>query len=213
MQHYRNGLQAAERVLGTAFFAEHVGHFWGIQETRPYMCARCGLAELLSEAGQHDEAITHYQELLQLNPNDNQGVRYLMLAELLLADRDADAARLLQQHEERSACWAYACALLAFRLDSRGDTAHRLLRDALRINPHVPAVVTSDAPIPRPVVYQPGSVEEACFAAETLQAVYRATPGALNWMAESARDRETKLRNAQRDRRQERKKHPKKRKP
>jgi hypothetical protein len=37
---YEQGVQAGERVLGPEIFAEEVGHFWGIVETRPYMRAR-----------------------------------------------------------------------------------------------------------------------------------------------------------------------------
>ena len=118
-------LQAAERTLGSACFAENVGHFWGITETRPYMRARFGLAESLTAAGRIDEAMTHYQELLRLNPNDNQGVRYVLLPKLLAAGRDVEAARLLKEYDEESANWAYARALLAFRLSGRSAAADR----------------------------------------------------------------------------------------
>ena len=64
------------------------------------MRARFGLAESLTAAGRIDEAITHYQELLRLNPNDNQGVRYVLLPKLLAAGRDVEAARLLKAYDE-----------------------------------------------------------------------------------------------------------------
>ena len=32
---YRKGVEAGERALGTAPFKDDVGHFWGIQKTRP----------------------------------------------------------------------------------------------------------------------------------------------------------------------------------
>lgn len=38
--HYRRGVEAAERTLGSEPFEEDVGHFWGLFETRPYMRAR-----------------------------------------------------------------------------------------------------------------------------------------------------------------------------
>ena len=40
--------------------------------------AREGLANSLWTAGRRDEAERHLQDLLRLNPSDNQGVRYTL---------------------------------------------------------------------------------------------------------------------------------------
>src|SRR5262249_21571932 len=112
---YRQGVEAGERALGTEAFRESVGHFWGVLQTRPYMRARPGLAPSTWTAGRRDEAVGHLQEMLRLNPNDNQGIRYTLAGFLLFLDRDDDAARLLEQYAgEGSATWAYTRALLAF---------------------------------------------------------------------------------------------------
>ena len=89
-KHYEQGVAAGERALGKQAFEEYAGHFWGILETRPYMRAREGLAQCLWEAGQREEAAEHYRELLRLNPDDNQGVRYSLATLLLDLDRDED---------------------------------------------------------------------------------------------------------------------------
>lgn len=188
LDHFRLGMEAAERVLGPEFFAENVGHFWGISETRPYMRARLGVADGLNAIGRIEEGIEHYRDLLRLNPNDNQGVRYMLLPALLAAGRDVEAARLLKEYDEESAVWAYAQVLLAFRLSGRAEAAARELRAALRLNAHVPELLQSDSPIPQPPHYAPGSFEEACIAAEQLRGAFQATPGAVDWIAgESAR--------------------------
>lgn len=75
---YRKGLQAGERALGKNAFKDEVGSFWGILETRPYMRARAGVAQSLWECGQPDEALAHWRDMLRLNPNDNQGIRYVL---------------------------------------------------------------------------------------------------------------------------------------
>ena len=64
----------------------HGGHFWGVLETRPYMRARQGLADTLWRLDRRDEARSHYEEMLRLNPNDNQGIRYLLVMLLLEMD-------------------------------------------------------------------------------------------------------------------------------
>lgn len=189
LDHYQRGMEAAERRLGSEFFAENVGHFWGISDTRPYMRIRLGLANSLAAGGRVDEAIAHYFELLRLNPNDNQGVRYLVLPQLLAVGRDVEAARLLKQFDEETANWAYARALLAFRLGGRCAASRRELDTALRSNPHLPELLGSDSPIPEPPHYALGSFEEACVAAFELRPVFRATPGALEWVLEAHAER------------------------
>src|SRR5947209_27138 len=83
--------------------------------------APLGLAHALWTAGRREEAVGHLQDMLRLNPNDNQGVRYTLAGFLLFLDRDDDLARLLRQYpDEASAAWAYTKALLAFR--QQGDT-------------------------------------------------------------------------------------------
>ena len=46
-----------------------------------------GLAQTLGQLGRVDEAFADFRELLRLNPNDNQCVRYLLLSELVRVDR------------------------------------------------------------------------------------------------------------------------------
>jgi len=92
-----------ECALGEEFCEENRGHFWGILETRPYMRARQELADLLRDEGRADEAIKHYDAMLDLNPNDNQGVRDLLLACYLTCGDLDGARRLFDQYEEDGA--------------------------------------------------------------------------------------------------------------
>lgn len=62
---YAEGVAAGERALGSRVFDEEAGHFWGLVTTRPYMRARCGLAQILEQGGRTDQAIAHYHELLR----------------------------------------------------------------------------------------------------------------------------------------------------
>lgn len=91
LEHYEQGVAAGVRALGADRFEALAGEFWEQLETRPYMRARLGFAQTLRSLGRDDEALTHYRELLRLNPNDNQGVRYLLVVALLELKRDAEA--------------------------------------------------------------------------------------------------------------------------
>src|SRR5713226_6551800 len=100
LEYYRKGVEVAEQALGTKRFKECAGHFWGFLETRPYMRARAGLAATLYAHGEIDVAMSHYQDMLTLNPNDNQGIRYV-LARCLMRKGDTDALKkLLKQYDE-----------------------------------------------------------------------------------------------------------------
>ncbi len=183
---YAQGVAAGERALGEAFFRENAGHFWGILETRPYMRARAGLAQCLWEAGERDAAIAHYQDMLRLNPNDNQGIRDVLLDCLLELDRDEEAGRLLQQYEDDgTATWLYNWALLVFRREGDSTEARRRLKEALRYNPHVPAYLLGRKRIPRelPDLVGFGDENEAIAYAGDALVNWRNTPGALEWLA------------------------------
>lgn len=194
---YRKGVEAGERALGPRPFAEGVGHFWGMLETRPYMRARHGLAGALWESGRHDEALAHWKDLLRLNPADNQGVRDVLVPRLIEQHRDDEARDLLAAYaDDASAMLSYARTLLEFRRCGDGDAARNGLAAALKGNPHVLKYLTGSAAMPRwlPEAYRPGSEDEAQLATAMLAPAWHATEGAVEWLRESR-----KLRKKQRE--------------
>lgn len=180
---YEQALAAAERTLGPDAFTDPDRAFWLDMSTRPYMRARYGVADCLLAQGELEAAVSHFRALLELNPGDNQGVRYRLLPTLLLAGRDADAAALLQESAENSPHFAYAAVLLALRAEDR-PRARRLLRGALKSNRRVPAYLTGQKELPEmlPSSFAIGSVEEAVLCAHDLLDAWLATPGAVEWL-------------------------------
>ncbi len=185
---YMEGVDAGKRALGTQFFDEEAGHFWGILQTRPYMRARFGLAQCLEELGNLDEAVGHYRELLRLNPNDNQGVRDILLPCLLKVNADNEAAELLKQYKEDKflAIWCYTRALLTFRQKGHTATARNHLKKAIGVNRYVPKYLLGYEEMPEllPSSYSPGSEEEAVICAELLVDVWEETEDAMEWLDE-----------------------------
>jgi tetratricopeptide (TPR) repeat protein len=160
---YTQGVAAGERALGARMFAENAGRFWGLITTRPYMRARFGLAQCLEELGRRDEAIGHYRELLRLNPNDNQGVRYSLLPALFTSGLDDEAGALLQQFgDEPTALWLYGRTLWTFRREGDSPVARASLRRALGANRRVPKYLTGKKELPHadPPSYALRSEEE-----------------------------------------------------
>lgn len=184
---YAKAVDAGELAIGPKGFKEYAGHFWGFLETRPYMRARAGLAGTLSELGDEDAAIRHYRDMLKLNPNDNQGIRYILAACLLRRGEEAGLKELLAAYEdEGSAYWLYTRALLAFR-EGGGDKeqAVTLVKDAWSANEHVPAILAGTTP---PVFEGSGYVtvggpDEATHYFTEFGPAWHRTPGAVEWLA------------------------------
>jgi tetratricopeptide (TPR) repeat protein len=190
LRHYERGVAAGERSLGPGALERDAGRFWRLGETRPYMRARLGLAHALWTAGRREEAVGHLQDLLRLNPDDHQSVRYTLAGFLLFLDRDDDLAQLLRQYgEDDSAAWAYTRALLAFR--QQGDTidARRLLKAGKKTNKHVPDYLLGRKipPAGPPGRYRIGDESEALNYIGSFLAGWKSTAGAVAWLRANAK--------------------------
>lgn len=182
----QRAVRAAELALGPKTFKALEGEFWGCLETRPYMRARHHLGLELDSAGRPAEAAEVYVDMLRLNPNDNQGVRYLLLDLLILLGRHEEAAELIKQYvNDGAAHWLYDVALLAFRTGGDGPAAREARFEALAQNPHAPAYLLGRKRIPKdlPEYIGWGDASEAAAYAHHCRRLWRATPGALDWLA------------------------------
>jgi tetratricopeptide (TPR) repeat protein len=186
LKRFAIGLEAGELALGPEGFKENDGAFWRILETRPYMRARAGLALTLIKLGRDDEAIGHLQAMLRLNPNDNQGMRYVLLGVLMRRDDIPAAKALLARYpDEWSVRWLYTRALIAFR-EGRGDhpETRMLVQNAHESNKHVAGIFAGKdvAVFSRNPFVAVGSSEEATDHLREFGTAWRKTPGAVAWL-------------------------------
>jgi tetratricopeptide (TPR) repeat protein len=182
---WRRGVEAGMKALGDEAFKEYAGEFWGILETRPYIRAKCGLARALWARGIRDEAIDHVNDMLRLNPNDNQGGRYVLAALLVEAGRDDDLATLFKTYPDDGAdAWSWTAALAAFRRSGDGAESRALLARALADNGHVPAYLLGEKSLPKrlPLYISPGGEDEAIYYASDFSAGWERTPNAIDWL-------------------------------
>ena len=183
------GVAAGERAIGAANFKEWEGMFWGIVETRPYMRALAGVAELSWLMEKRARAIEIYQRLLVLNPNDNQGIRYSLSTCLLEENtphaREALCGLLSQFPDDASANWAYSHALLLFQEAGHATVqSDHALKQALKANRHVPAYLVGKKPMPKdmPRFIGFGDENEAIEYVGFALPAWAQTPGALQWL-------------------------------
>ena len=184
---YELGVAAGERAIGPEAFAldaEAAGHFWDLLGTRPYMRARQGLAETLIERRRFAEAAEHFQDMLRLNPGDNQGVRSSLVNLLIALDRDDEARDLADRYMwDTMALLEYPRALLRFRREGDSLGARRSLKKALQANRFVPGMLLHTRGVPPPVgFYAPRGEDEAAFYLVLSEETWAATPGALDWL-------------------------------
>lgn len=183
---YARGVEAGALALGPESFKDDVGHFWAMLETRPYMRARLGLALTLQTLGEEVAAIEHFRAMLRFNPNDNQGIRYLLLATLLRRDDMPALKTLLQDYDDGSTYWLYTQALIAYREDrARTSATVKLLKEARTVNRHVPGILAGTEP-PEPSrggYVTLGGADEASEYVRECGEAWRQTPGAVAWLA------------------------------
>jgi len=182
---YEAGVKAGERALGKKVFEEGAGHLWGMVEARPYMRARAGLSQCLWALGKREEAVSHYRELLKLNPNDNQGIRYLLAASLLEMGKVNILEGLLRQYDEPTADWLYTKALVAYVKQGDSTEARRLLTEARKHNPHVVSYLLGEKKLPKQLPERVGfgdKSEAVTYVAEFGTGWHR-TEGAIDWLA------------------------------
>jgi len=177
-------VQAGERSLGPAFFAHNKGEFWGLLETRPYMRARLGLAQLLLSTGRIEQAVGHLEALLELNPNDNQGVRDLLLGcYLTRGNLGGCTGPLARLSGDATAVFARGQTLERF-LSGDLPGARRAVRKARRENRFVEQYLTFQRPLPTdmPDTYALGSDEEAIIWLAFLSGAWADHPLAASWL-------------------------------
>jgi tetratricopeptide (TPR) repeat protein len=177
-------VRTGEDDLGKDFFEENRGYFWGILETRPYMRARAFLAELLAKAGRIPEAIEHLEAMLELNPGDNQGLRYVLLGHYLVLGRLDGARQLFSRFDdEDSAMFAWGRVLERCLAGDQG-AAQDALRKARACNRFAEIYLSGAKRLPRqlPEYYGFGDQNEGIVCAVELGAAWANHREAIDWL-------------------------------
>ena len=187
---YEEAIAAGRRAIGGSF-DELRGEFWGFLETRPYMRALHSKAIFYESLREHDQAIDIYRTMLDLNPNDNQGVRWSLLGLLLLTQQHDDAKKLIDEYSEDAyALWSFGRLLLAFVDGCPDQELQLLLKAAHSGNEHVLAYLLADKlpPDELPDYFSYGDESEALSILPRLLPVWKTTPGATGWLRKAAYD-------------------------
>jgi len=121
------------------------GSFWGILESRPYMRAFHGLGLTAWKQGRLNEAIGIFRQMLKLNPNDNQGARYLIGPVCHESGDLEEAARWYKRSgDDPQNLYNYGLVLIQ---QGKLAKAARILIHAVFTNPYIaPMLLDSELP-------------------------------------------------------------------
>lgn len=182
---FEKAIKAGEKTLGKKFIEKEKGHFWGMLETRPYMRAKAGLADCLYAKNKIDEAIEVYEEMLELNSNDNQGIRYL-LSTLLLGENDlTNFEKFIEKSEDEDcAVWNYNNALYSFKKLGRTTKSEKVLSRAYKSNKFVIDYMLGNKKMPnkQPQYVGRGDENEAISYVNEAWSIWGETDGAFGWL-------------------------------
>ncbi len=189
---YERAIKAGEKSLGKKFFEEEKGYFWSLIETRPYMRAKAGLADCLYAKNEVDKAIDIYEELLELNPSDNQGIRYL-LSTLLLGKDDLIKFELFIKNndDENCAVWNYNNALYSFKKLGKTAKTEKILLKAFNSNEFVIEYLLGLKKMPDelPEYIGRGDENEAVSYVYGSWQIWDNTEGTYDWLYEFKQNR------------------------
>ncbi|MCB2212767.1 hypothetical protein KQI52_11690 [bacterium] len=183
--YYSKGVAAGERALGPELFKQKEIEFWLLLESRPYMRAKAGLMDCLWWTGREEASLEAGWEMLELNPNDNQGIRHQMLSRLIALNRIEEAWKLYKKYpHDAFATWAWLGALLSFCRNGKSSASKRAFNKAMRVNDSVPVYLLGHRSLPTviPNGFRPGSEGEAVVCVDEIQDAWEATRGSFEWL-------------------------------
>lgn len=157
---------------------------WYNIDARPYMRALLGLAMALEEMGRLQWAASLCAYLLEVNPHDNQGARYVLPDILLrLGETEKLEAFFQEFGDEHWAMMRYTKALYQFYCGD--DEAVTTLHSAWEENPHMPKYLLGrEFFYEAPAAYSPGHDDEARVYTKQMKKAWEEIPGALAWLKE-----------------------------
>jgi pentatricopeptide repeat protein len=184
MAYLKRGIDIGRRIFGGQYLKEHKGGFWGFHETRPFMRCLQKFTDCLCVMGLLEECVEIFEEMIELNPLDNQGVRHqLMLYLIHLRDYKKYEIYARKFKDDVSAYTFYNNALFTFKSEGNTSKAIRRLKKAIEYNNYVPAYLLSIKKIKGvPVSYSFGDDNEAMYYTAFAFIFWKDTEGALDWL-------------------------------
>ncbi len=181
---YEKGVDIGRKIFGGKYLKENKGHFWGLHETRPFMRCMMQLSDNLYMVGELQKALALMEEMIELNPNDNQGVRDFLMTLLIELGKDKTFEKYDEMYkDDEMAHSLFNRALYTFKNEGISEKTNKKLKKAIKYNPFVPKLLFSKNNIEYlPPTYGCGDENEAIYYAFLTRKLWKKIPGALQWL-------------------------------
>lgn len=181
---FEKGITIGRKKFGGEYLKIHKGLFWGFHETRPFMRCMQNYADCLYTIGNVKESVAILEEMIELNSNDNQGIRDQLLLFLIQLGENDKFVKYAQMFKKDSLAFPlFNRALFAFKTEGDSKNAVKQLLKAHSSNKHVAKRILSNKLITHmPEYYSIGDENEADYVAQQSQIIWKKTEGALDWL-------------------------------
>lgn len=181
---YEKGISIGRQIFGGRYLEEHKGAFWGFHETRSFMRCLQHYSDCLYSMGKIKECVAVLEEMIELNSNDNQGVRDQLLLYLIQLDERKKFDKYAKIFKEDSMAFPlFNRALFTFKTEGETENANKQLQKALKQNKFVAAKLLSKKQIIElPDHYGIGDENEADYYTHFAQHIWQNTNGATAWL-------------------------------
>ena len=130
---------------------------WGFHENRPFLQLLHELLLTYDQQKKTNEAVDTGVQILSYNPDDNQGIRWLMGDLCLKNENLTEAAKFLKQNAGQYPPNRYSYALLLFKQNKRWDAVTHF-RLAFLENIYISEMIRAKAPLTPYEIFEPSNL-------------------------------------------------------
>jgi hypothetical protein len=161
---------------------------WGFLDNRPYLSVLAEYASLIEAFSGCHKAIPLYEEIIALNPNDNQGVRDILATAFLKTGQLENLLKLDQKYPDDMMIGLQIGTILAlYKLGKLDEAKKRIKKLEKRFKIAFEEILKSEHPQPKitPGRVLLGGADEAWFYWEDQGTMWMATHGAREFLKET----------------------------
>ena len=132
--YFSQGYQLGKKLIPKNFNGQII---WGMMENRPFLRTMQGLGLSYLFMREWENASKIFKKMLSYNPNDNQGIRALIIESYLALGKFEDVLKIQKLFpEDAMPDTLYGVVLANYRLDKM-DKAEKSLQEAIKYSPNV----------------------------------------------------------------------------
>ena len=177
------------RLKNMGWYAkEHIGHFYGIYETRPYIGGMYALANMYANAGIIHKAIDVAKEILRLNESDNTGTRYLLMGLYAYLEDINNMNKLYNKYKEEN-LHMLVPFLVYYYKQGKYSEALKYLDRIKKVNKNFVTYFEEDLEIDdMPDAYSLGDVSEVETVVSSFDFLLSSVPGISELIVDDIKD-------------------------